>query len=120
MIPLFKIFLPSLWINTAAAAVEVNIASVPHANSSKISLGISGSKINLFSPFNSTLSPKFGLNCLNKKPIYTIITDDIADNTCALSNAGEIESIEKKFPNWKKKRIEPIMINVLPLKYIKI
>ena len=40
----------------------------------------------------------FGLNCLNKKPINTIITDDIADKTCALSNAGEIESIEKKIP----------------------
>ena len=93
MIPLLKIFLPSLLINTVAAAVEVNIASDPHANSSKISLGISGSNINLFSPFNSTLSPMFGLNCLNKKPINTIITDDIADKTCALSNAGEIESI---------------------------
>ena len=45
------------------------------------------------------LHAKIGLNCLNKKPIKTIITDDIADKTCALSNAGEIESIEKKFPN---------------------
>jgi hypothetical protein len=74
--------------------VEVNIASEPHANSSKIALGISGSNINLFSPFKSTLSPSFGLNCLNKKPINIIITDDKADNTCALSNEGEIESIE--------------------------
>ena len=90
VIPLLKIFLPSLWINTVAAAVEVNIASEPHANSSKMSVGISGWNINLFSPFSSTLSPEFGLNCLNKKPINTIITDEIADNTCALSNAGEI------------------------------
>ena len=56
----------------------------------------------------------------NKKPIKTIITDDIADKTCALSNAGEIVSIEKKFPNWKKKSIEPIIISVLPLKFIHI
>ena len=103
IIPLLKIFLPLLWINIVAAAVEVNIASEPHANSSKISSGIPESNINLFSPFNSTLSPKLGLNCLNKKPINTIITDDIADKTWALSNAGVIESTEKKFPNWKKK-----------------
>ena len=58
------------------------------------------------------------LNQLNKKPIKTIITDDIADKTCALSSAGDIESIEKKFPNWRKKSIVPIIINVLPLKFI--
>ena len=69
MIPLFNMFLPSLWINNVAAAVEVKIDSDPHANSSKISLGISESKINLFSPFNSARSAIFGLNCLNKNPI---------------------------------------------------
>jgi len=34
VIPLFKIFTPSLWIRIDAAAVEVNIASDPHASSS--------------------------------------------------------------------------------------
>ena len=120
IITLLKIFLPSLWINIVAAAVEVRIASEPQANSSKISEGISGSNINLFTPNRSTFSPKLGLNCLNKKPINTIITDDIADKTCALSSAGDIESIEKKFPNWKRKSIEPIIIYVLPLKFIHI
>ena len=81
-------------------------------------MGILGSNTNLFSPFNSTLFSKLGLNCLNKKPINTIITDDIADKTWALSRAGDIESIEKKFPNWKIKSIEPIIIKVLPLKFL--
>ena len=34
VIPLVSIFTPSLWISIAAAAVEVNIASDPHASSS--------------------------------------------------------------------------------------
>ena len=29
----------------------------------------------------------------------TIIKDDIAAKTCALSSSGDIESIDKKFPN---------------------
>ena len=59
-----------------------------------------------------------GLNSLNKKPINTIIKDDMADKTCALSKAGDIISIEKKFPSWKKKSIDPIIINVLPLNFM--
>ena len=40
VIPLLNIFSPSMWINIAAAAVEVNIPSEPQASSSITSLGI--------------------------------------------------------------------------------
>ena len=82
----------SLLIEKPAADVEDYIASEPHANSSKISLGISGSNINLLSPFNSTLSPRFGLNCLNKKPISIMITDFTIMS--ALINKFKIEKSE--------------------------
>jgi len=71
VIPLLKILTPSLWINIAAAAVEVNIASEPHASSSITSSGMFLSKRNLFSPFKTAISPANGSNCLNKKPINT-------------------------------------------------
>ena len=53
VIPLLNILTPSLWINIAAAAVEVNIASEPHASSSITSSGMFLSKRNLFSPFKA-------------------------------------------------------------------
>jgi len=97
VIPLLKILTPSLWINIAAAAVEVKIASEPHASSSITSSGMFLSKRNLFSPFKAAFSPANGSNCLNKNPIKIIINDAIAANTCALSSSGVIVSIEKKF-----------------------
>ena len=97
MIPLLNILTPSLWINIAAAAVEVNIASEPHASSSITSSGMFLSKRNLFSPFKAAFSPANGSNCLNKKPIKIIINEAIAANTCALSSSGVIVSIEMKF-----------------------
>ena len=90
VIPLLNIFAPSLWINIAAAAVEVNIASEPHASSSITSSGMFLSKINLFSPFKTAFSPGMDWNCLNKKPIKIIINEAIAANTCALSSSGVI------------------------------
>ena len=97
MIPLLNILTPSLWINIAAAAVEVNIASEPHASSSITSSGMFLSKRNIFSPFKRAFSPAMGWNCLNKKPIKIIINEAIAANTCALSSSGVIVSIEIKF-----------------------
>ena len=41
VIPLLNILTPSLWIKIAAAAVEVNIASEPHASSSITSWHVS-------------------------------------------------------------------------------
>ena len=99
VIPLKRIFSPSLCINTVAAAVEVKIVSEPHANSSKISVFNSELKINLFIPPKVTLSPVEDLNCLNKKPITIITIDDKAESTCALSSSGVIETIEAKFAN---------------------
>ena len=99
VIPLTSMFTPSLWISIAAAAVEVNIASDPHASSSITWSGILLSKRNLFSPFKSAFSPAKGSNCLNKKPIKIIINEAIAANTCALSSSGVIISIEIKFKN---------------------
>jgi len=40
VIPLLNILTPSLWINIAAAAVEVYIAAEPHASSSITSSGM--------------------------------------------------------------------------------
>ena len=97
VIPLLNILTPSLWINIAAAAVEVNIASEPHASSSITSSGMFLSKRNLFSPFKAAFSPANGSNCLNRKPTKIIINEAIAANTCALSSSGVIVSIEMKF-----------------------
>ena len=96
VIPLLKILTPSLCIKIAAAAVEVNIASDPHASSSITSFGMFLSKINLFSPLRLAFSPANGSNCLNKNPIKIIINEAIAAITCALSSSGVIISIEKK------------------------
>ena len=105
-------------IKIAAAAVEVNIASDPHASSSITSFGMFLSKINLFSPLRLAFSPANGSNCLNKKPIKIIINEAIAASTCALSSSGVIISIEKKLAIWKIKSIEPIYIKDFPLKPI--
>jgi len=77
VIPLLNILTPSLWINIDAAAVEVNIASEPHASSSITSSGMFLSKRNLFSPFKAAFSPANGSNCLNKKPIKITINEAI-------------------------------------------
>ena len=80
-----------------AAAVDVSIATEPHASSSITSSGMFLSKRNIFSPFKTAFSPAMGWNCLNKKPIKIIINEAIAANTCALSSSGVIVSIEIKF-----------------------
>ena len=111
VIPLRNILTPSLWINIAAAAVEVNIASEPHASSSITSSGMFLSKRNLFSPVKTAFSPDMGWNCLNKKPIKIIIKDENNENKYEINSENAFYNLNTESVSFeaKDKRVKSII-----------